>query len=203
MPLEIVLMPVADLLPYASNARTHSPEQIKKICASIKEFGFNNPILIDSKKGVIAGHGRLEAARHLDLLQVPTIELGHLSGAQKRAYILADNRLALDAGWDNSILANELALLAEDNFEIALVGFSQSEIDKLLTSTSELPSYPQAENKENSDDTDGFIPNIPDDDNSEIEPVAAVFQIRVTFEDEDQQQALFVELRDRGFKVKV
>lgn len=128
----VVTMPVADLLPYAANARTHSPDQVKRIAASIKEFGFNNPILIDGAKGIIAGHGRLEAARKLGLSEVPTIELGHLSDAQKRAYILADNRLALDAGWDDAILAAELKRLQEESFDVGLAGFCQEELDKLL-----------------------------------------------------------------------
>lgn len=132
MASSVVSMPVADLLPYAANARTHSPEQVKRIAASIKEFGFNNPILVDGGKGVIAGHGRLEAARKLGLESVPVIELAHLTDAQKRAYILADNRLALDAGWDDAILGAELKRLQEESFDLGLTGFSQEELDKLL-----------------------------------------------------------------------
>ena len=128
----VVMMPVADLLPYASNARTHSHDQVKRIAASIKEFGFNNPILIDGGKGIIAGHGRLEAAKKLGLTDVPTIELAHLSYAQRRAYILADNRLALDAGWDETVLAEELKRLSEDAFDLSLTGFGQDELEKLL-----------------------------------------------------------------------
>lgn len=131
----VVLTPIDELLPYAANARTHSADQVKRIAASIKEFGFNNPILVDGAKGVIAGHGRLEAAKKLKLGTVPVIELAHLTDAQKRAYILADNRLALDAGWDDATLAVEMKRLQEDAFDLGLTGFSQEEIDKLLGGT--------------------------------------------------------------------
>ncbi|MBF0098854.1 MAG: ParB N-terminal domain-containing protein, partial [Magnetococcales bacterium] len=102
------IWPVDRLIPYAANARTHSDAQVDKVAASIKEFGFTSPILVDGKDGIIAGHCRLMAARKLGLEQVPVIILDHLSDAQRRAYILADNRLALDSGWDNDILAAEL-----------------------------------------------------------------------------------------------
>ena len=125
-------MNTSDLLPYIGNARTHAKEQVNLIAASIKEFGFNNPILIDGTSGIIAGHGRLEAAKKLGMIEVPVIELSHLSDAQKRAYILADNRLALDAGWDDSILSAELKRLTEDEFDLSLTGFSKEELDKLL-----------------------------------------------------------------------
>lgn len=101
----IELRPIERLIPYARNARTHSEAQIAKIAASIAEFGFTNPILVDGDNGIIAGHGRLAAARKLGLREVPVIELAYLTPAQKRAYILADNRLALDAGWDEEMLA--------------------------------------------------------------------------------------------------
>lgn len=97
------MVPVDSLIPYARNARTHSEEQIAQIAASIREFGWTNPILTDGDKGVIAGHGRLAAARKLELTEVPVIELGHLSPEQKKAYILADNRIALNSGWDEEL----------------------------------------------------------------------------------------------------
>src|SRR5579864_4280202 len=97
-------VPIESLIPYARNARTHSHAQVAQIAASIREFGFTNPILVDGECGIIAGHGRVLAARKLGMSEVPTIELGHLSPAQKRAYILADNRLALNAGWDDDML---------------------------------------------------------------------------------------------------
>ena len=102
--LEVIYRKTSELIPYVNNARTHSDEQVAQIAASIKEFGFNAPILLDGDNGIIAGHGRLMAAKKLGLEQVPCIELKHLSEAQKKAYILADNKLALNAGWDSQLL---------------------------------------------------------------------------------------------------
>lgn len=128
----IELWPVERLKPYARNARTHSASQIEKIAASIVEFGFTNPVLVDENDGIIAGHGRLMAAQKLGMAEVPVIPLTHLSDAQRRAYILADNRLALDAGWDEDMLASELAELQDDGFDLALTGFSEDELGELL-----------------------------------------------------------------------
>lgn len=130
---KVQLWPIDRLKPYERNARTHSAEQIAKIAASMFEFGFTNPILVDSKDGIIAGHGRLSAAREVGMAEVPVIVLDHLNDAQRRAYILADNRLALDAGWDNDMLAEELALLASEGFELSLTGFTDDEIANLVT----------------------------------------------------------------------
>ena len=118
---------VSALVPYARNARTHSEEQVAQIAASISEFGFTNPILTDGDKGVIAGHGRLAAARKLALTQVPVIELGHLTAIQKKAYILADNRIAANAGWDEELLKLEIAELDEADFNLDLMGFGDEE----------------------------------------------------------------------------
>jgi DNA modification methylase len=128
----IEIWPVERLKPYANNARTHSEAQIEKIAASILEFGFTNPILVDENDGIIAGHGRLMAAMKLKMADVPIILLTHMSDAQRRAYILADNRLALDAGWDDAMLARELAALQADGFDLELTGFNDDEIDALL-----------------------------------------------------------------------
>lgn len=106
--LEIKYLPVVDLIPYARNSRTHTPEQVAQIASSIKEFGFTNPVLIDSEKGIIAGHGRVMGAQKLGLKEVPTIEVTGWTDAQKRAYIIADNKLALNAGWDNDLLKLEI-----------------------------------------------------------------------------------------------
>jgi ParB-like chromosome segregation protein Spo0J len=111
------------LIPYARNPRTHSENQVAQIAGSIREFGFTNPILVDSNRGIIAGHGRLLAARKLGLTEVPVIILDHLSETQKRAYIIADNRLALSAGWDEEILALELLELKEADFGLSLTAF--------------------------------------------------------------------------------
>lgn len=128
----IEIWPVDRLIPYARNARTHSADQVAKIAASILEFGFTNPILVDGNDGIIAGHGRLMAARKLGLAEVPVIELTHLTEAQKRAYILADNRLALDAGWDEEMLAAELDELRDMEYDLALTGFSDKELADLI-----------------------------------------------------------------------
>src|ERR1700722_7770739 len=109
------------LIPWARNPRTHSEAQIVQIAASIAEFGFNNPILVDTKAGIIAGHGRLLAARKLQLTEVPVIVLDHLTEQQKRAYIIADNQLALNAGWDEALLREELAALQQKDFNIDLI----------------------------------------------------------------------------------
>ncbi|MGL4410207.1 MAG: ParB/Srx family N-terminal domain-containing protein [Zoogloea sp.] len=124
--------PVDRLQPYARNARTHSEAQVAKIAASITEFGFTNPILVDSSDGIIAGHGRLLAAQLLGMAEVPVLVLDHLTDAQRRAYILADNRLALDAGWDEALLAEELAALQGEGFDLELTGFEEDELDQLL-----------------------------------------------------------------------
>ena len=122
----------SDLKPYAKNARTHSKAQIAQIARSIERFGFTNPVLIDDEDGIIAGHGRVEAAKVLGLREVPTIRLSHLSDADRRAYILADNKLAENAGWDEELLAIELQGLIDLDFEIADIGFSTTEIDIVL-----------------------------------------------------------------------
>jgi DNA modification methylase len=123
---------VADLVPYARNSRTHSPQQVDKIAASIREFGFLNPIIVDGLNGIVAGHGRVLAAQKLGLSELPVIDASHLSEAQKRAYVIADNRLALDAGWDNEMLKIELQDLEADGFDLSLTGFELDEIGDLL-----------------------------------------------------------------------
>lgn len=122
---------VAELIPYARNSRTHSDAQVGKIAASIREFGFLNPVIIDGQNGIIAGHGRVMAAQKLGLETVPVIEAGHLTEAQRRAYVIADNRLALDAGWDEEMLRVEFAELADMGFDLELTGFGLDEIDAL------------------------------------------------------------------------
>lgn len=129
----IVERDVAGLVPYARNARTHGKEQIDQIAASIREFGWTNPILIDEDSGIIAGHGRLLAARKLGQATVPCLVLEGLSEQQKRALVIADNRLALNAGWDDELLASELKGLADD-FDLGLLGFGTDELDELFGS---------------------------------------------------------------------
>ena len=133
--MNIEHVPVGELIPFAKNSRTHDDAQVAQIAASIKEFGFTNPILIDEQSGIIAGHGRLLAARKLQLTEVPCIRLSHLTDAQKRAYVIADNKLALNAGWDDEMLALELGDLKDMEFDLSLTGFSTDEINALLTPT--------------------------------------------------------------------
>jgi DNA modification methylase len=123
---------IEKLIPYARNARTHDEAQVSQIAASIKEFGFNNPILISDDYSIIAGHGRLAAARKLGLAEVPVIRLSHLSDTQRKAYVLADNRLALNAGWDNDLLKLELIELKAEDVDLEMLGFSVEELDGLL-----------------------------------------------------------------------
>jgi ParB-like chromosome segregation protein Spo0J len=134
--LKIEMLPVDSLRPYRRNPRTHSHRQIQQIAASIQKFGFTNPVLIDEERRVIAGHGRIEAAKLLGISDTPTIRLEEMTEAQKRAYLLADNKLAENAGWDQELLALELADIAEidNDFDLTLIGFETAEIDILLDS---------------------------------------------------------------------
>lgn len=131
------LVRVDQLVPYATNARTHSPEQLRKIEASIREFGFTNPVLTDGKKGIVAGHGRVLAAQQLGMDVVPSIELSHLTAAQRRAYVLADNRLAEEAGWDEELLASELGELSDLGFDLSLTGFNERELVQFMAGSGE------------------------------------------------------------------
>lgn len=122
------VLPVDSLIPYARNSRTHSDEQVAQIAASIREFGFLSPIIVDGDKGIIAGHGRVLAAQKLGMESLPCIEASHLTDAQRRAYVIADNKLALNAGWDNELLRIELDALADMGFDLDLTGFEPDEI---------------------------------------------------------------------------
>lgn len=147
--MQIERREVSSLIPYARNSRTHSEAQVAQIAASIREFGWTNPVLIDAQGGLIAGHGRLLAARKLGMADVPCIVLDHLSETQKRALIIADNKLALNAGWDDELLGLELQELADENFDVGLIGFSDDELAALmaektdgLTDPDEIPEAP-------------------------------------------------------------
>jgi DNA modification methylase len=148
---------VSELIPYVKNSRTHSDEQVAQIAASIKEFGWTNPILIDGENGIIAGHGRLMAARKLGHTKVPTIELKDLTETQKKAYIIADNRLALNAGWDNEMLTIELNDLLADGFALKILGFDPKELNALL----------EPEVVEGLTDEDA-VPDIPDEPKTKL-----------------------------------
>lgn len=121
------------LIPYVNNAHTHSPEQIKKLRSSLREFGFVNPVIIDREYNVIAGHGRLMAAKEEGITEVPCVYVGHLTDAQKKAYILADNRMALDAGWDEELLAVEMQELQDLGYDLSMTGFDEKELADLFS----------------------------------------------------------------------
>ncbi len=151
IPQNIEQLDVSMLAPYAQNSRTHSNEQIDQISNSIREFGFTNPILIDENGGIIAGHGRAMAAKNMGLKQVPCLRLAHLSENQKRAYVIADNKLALNAGWDETTLKLELQALMDDGFDLGLTGFSFDEFKDIksddegvgLTQADDVPDIPE------------------------------------------------------------
>ncbi len=159
MELKIEMRKVADLLPYARNARTHSEEQIKQIAASIKEFGFNNPVAIDKDNMILCGHGRVLGAQKLGMEEVPCVCLSHLSETQKKAYILADNKIALNADWDNDLLKLEFEDLKLDDFDLSLTGFDDLEIKDIL-------GLEEEEAKE--DDFSGDVPEEPKSQKGDI-----------------------------------
>lgn len=174
----IVLKDVDKLLPYANNARTHSKKQITQIAASIKEFGFVNPVLIQPDGGIIAGHGRVMAAQKLGLDHVPTIELGHLSEAQRKALVLADNRIALSAGWDEELLSVELVGIRDLGMDVEVMGFSDRELRRLV---------------EGGGDPDGADRKVGD----ELD-----YQIVIECGGEADQAALLERLRGEGLKCR-
>ena len=129
---EMQLVPITKLVPYVNNARTHSPEQINKLRSSLREFGFINPVIIDRDFGVIAGHGRILAAKEEGIAEVPCVFADHLTEAQKKAYIIADNRMAMDAGWDEELLRVEIEALQAEAFDLSLTGFDEKELSDLF-----------------------------------------------------------------------
>ena len=149
--MEIIYKKINELKPYENNSRTHDESQIKQICKSIKEYGWTNPVLIDEKGMIIAGHGRVEAGKKLDIKEVPCIVLSGLTEAQKKAYVIADNKMALNAGWDFNLLSLELENLKELDFDLELTGFSADEIDGLLSTNEDIENndYEEQDLKEN------------------------------------------------------
>jgi ParB-like chromosome segregation protein Spo0J len=175
--VKITQKKVTELIPYVNNSRTHSDEQVAQIAASIKEFGWTNPILVDGKNGIIAGHGRLLAARKLGHKEVPTIELSELTDAQKRAYIIADNKLALNAGWDDEVLKLEIQQLSDLNFDLTLLGFDEVELAKMFDEV--VDEEPEGENYQE------------------------VFNIIVECSNEAEQEKIFNRLDSEGYKCRV
>ena len=165
------------LFPYISNSRTHSDDQVTQIAASIKEFGFLNPILIDSSSSIIAGHGRLLAAKKLGLSEVPVLRIEHLTEAQRKAYIIADNKLALNAGWDTEILKAEIEHLSELAFDIELLGFDDVELAKM---------FDEQEEK-----------------SLEEQEYSEVFNVIIECKDESEQEKIFNRLDQEGYKCRV
>lgn len=145
--MRVELIDIEKLIPYAMNARTHSDEQVAQIAGSIKEFGFNNPVLIDADNGLIAGHGRVMAGRKLGLKEVPAIRLEHLSENQKKAFILADNRIALNSSWDYTLLENEMRDLADADFDLGALGFDAKELEMIadVKPLDEMPELPDGD----------------------------------------------------------
>lgn len=167
---KIELWSIDKLRPYAKNARTHSDEQVAQIAASIAEFGFTNPILVDTDQGIIAGHGRLRAAQQLALDEVPVIVLDHLTDAQRKAYILADNKIALNAGWDDALLAEAIEELGDLDFDLSLLGWGDD-----LPTFAEEPDYSV----------------LDDEDDSEVDELAEGVKkaIQIEFEPEHYEEA--------------
>jgi ParB family chromosome partitioning protein len=143
--MKIETLPLDRLIPYARNSRTHSDAQVAQVAASIREFGFTNPVLIDADDGIIAGHGRVMAARKLGLEKVPCIRLAHLTETQRRAYVIADNKLALNSGWDEEMLALELAELRDADFDLQLTGFDGAELGEFDVAEAEMPTLADGE----------------------------------------------------------
>jgi len=166
---------VESLIPYARNARKHSDEQVAQIAASIREFGFNAPVLVDGENGIIAGHGRVLAARKLGLKEVPCVRLLHLTDTQRRAYVLADNKLALNAEWDEEMLELELSDLREIDYDISLTGFNESEN---LTSHENEQQKPEVQ-------------------------IHSVFEVVAECQHEEEQQMVYNILTEKGIKCRL
>lgn len=179
------VLPISDLIPYINNSRTHSDEQINQIASSIKEFGFTNPILIDEQGGIIAGHGRLMAAQKLSIDKLPTITLDGLTESQKKAYIIADNQLALNAGWDMEILKLELATLTELDFDLDLLGFEDDFLAMLETD----PLEDELKYLEDANSSYNFV--IKCDDLEQFEEVQSILKAESKIKGEDFKYAWF------------
>ena len=174
--MQIKEQKIDKLIPYVNNARTHSDEKVAQIAASIREFGFCNPVLVDKENNVIAGHGRLLAARKLEMDAVPTIRLEHLTEAQRKAYVLADNKLALNAGWDDELLKIELGELMDMDFEVDLLGFSDEEMKKLFKDV---------------------------DEKIKDESFESQFSIIIDCSDESEQEMVYDQLTQEGYQCRV
>jgi ParB-like chromosome segregation protein Spo0J len=182
--LKIEYRSTKDLIPYVNNSRTHDENQVLQIASSIKEFGFTNPILVDNDKGVIAGHGRLQAAKLLNIDSVPVIELQHLTPAQKKAYVIADNKLALNAGWDIELLHLEMDGLREFNYDLSLTGFSEDDLTRLSNDVDLIRMRDMADHSDGSSTSDVE----PGRHKEELFPFSVMI-------DHDQRETIFQALR--------
>ena len=175
----------ADLIPYANNSRVHSDKQVNQIAASIKEFGFLNPIIVDGDNGIIAGHGRVMAANKLGIKELPCVDASHLSEAQKKAYVIADNKLALNAEWDLGLLKIEIESLQEDDFKLNLLGFDVDELNGIL----------------------GFD-DIAEEDEEESEQdyedkYKEQYGVIIMCKSAEEQEKIFNKMQQNGYEVKV
>lgn len=175
---------VSELIPYALNTRTHDDSQVSQIAASIREFGFNNPVLIDERKNIIAGHGRVLAAKKLELEKVPCIVITGLTPAQRKAYTIADNKIALNSGWDEELLKIEIQGLDEGGFDLSLTGFSDKEIESLFLS--------EEEERE-----EGESGGVKDKD------LLSANNVLIECSSESEAEKIYNEFIERGFKVKL
>ena len=183
--LSIEYKRVDDLIPYVNNSRTHSDEQVTQVAASIKEFGFTNPILIDENNGIIAGHGRLMAAKKLKLEQVPTITLQGLTEAQRKAYVIADNKLALNADWDFDLLQNEILSLQELDFKIDLLGFEVGELNDIL-------GFDDIAEDEEDEEPQDYEDNYKEQ-----------YGVIIMCKNAEEQEKVFNKMQQNGYEVKV
>ena len=174
-----------DLIPYANNSRVHSDEQVNQIASSIKEFGFLNPIIVDGDNGIIAGHGRVMAANKLGIKELPCVDASHLSEAQKKAYVIADNKLALNSDWDVELLKIEIESLQEDDFKLDLLGFDIAELNEIL----------------------GFD-DIAEEDEEESEQdyednYKEQYGVIIMCKSAEEQEKIFNKMQQNGYEVKV
>ena len=176
--LKINYRETGELIPYVNNSRTHSEQQVQQVASSIKEFGFTNPILIDEQDGIIAGHGRLLAAQKLKLDEVPTITLEGLTEAQRKAYVIADNKLAMNADWDYEALKLEMLDIGDD-IDLSLLGFDDDELSAIIDGLEETK------------------PELEEEDYKEV------FNIIVTCKDENHQERVYNELLEKGYECQV
>lgn len=178
----------SELIPYAMNSRTHNEQQVGQIAASIKAFGFTNPVLLDGDNGIIAGHGRVMAAQKLNLDQVPTIELSHFDENQKRAYVITDNKLALNAGWDSEFLASEIQTLEFEEFDLSLLGFTVEDLAR-LADDQDLAKIQAMADVADEDDLDDI-----DESDKADKPKQELYPLSVML-DHDQREVVFAALK--------